>query len=148
MYLSWLNMSVFHAAIVAKRELSGFGVDRAHAFVILQNHRFLRWHFQRGVRRFGIDVTQEQFVILSQLYLRDGCIQGEPVNETFNNRSSVSRMVAGMERNRGIKREQDPVDGRGDGVCLKRGGRVHRERSARCSEISLSWIDLTGFSGK
>ena len=61
--------------------------------------------------------------MLSKLSHRDGCPQGELVNETFNDRANVSRIVAGMERKGWIKREPDPVDGRGVRVYLTPEGR-------------------------
>ena len=92
--------------------------------VIVRTYRLLRWHFLKGMKALGIDMTQEQFVMLNKLYHRDGCSQGELVNETFNDRANVSRIVGGLERKGWIKRSPDPVDGRGVRVFLLPAGRA------------------------
>jgi len=109
--------------MATKKHAIDFDVDDVYAYVILRIHRLLRWHFQRRMKVMGIDMTQEQFVMLNKLYHRDGCSQGELVNETFNDRANISRIVAGLERKGWIKREPDPVDGRGVRVYLMPLGR-------------------------
>lgn len=109
--------------MATKKSLIDFDVDDAYAYVILRTHRLLRWHFLRGMKTLGIDMTQEQFVMLNKLSHRDGCPQGELVNATFNDRANVSRIVVGLERRGWIQREPDPVDGRGIRVYLSAEGR-------------------------
>lgn len=74
----------------------------------------------------GEEVTPEQWIVLVRLWEQDGRAQTELGQSTFRDRSTMSRILGGMERRGWIERHQDPSHGRVQLVFLTEAGKALR----------------------
>ncbi|MFQ5747363.1 MAG: MarR family winged helix-turn-helix transcriptional regulator [Gemmatimonadota bacterium] len=99
-------------------------LDDAPAYLIQRTSRLLRVLFLRTVRHGDAEITPEMWLVLGCLVVRDGQCQNELADSTFRDRPNISRILAGLERRRMVRREPDPADGRKVRVYLTPPGRA------------------------
>jgi DNA-binding MarR family transcriptional regulator len=124
-------------------------LEDSFAYCIYRSARLLRYHFIHYTAALGIDISQEQFFILNKLGQNPGQTQTELGDGLLSDRPNMTRMIATMEANGWLRREDDPHDGRKFRVSLTRQGslilrRIHDsigEERARLS-TGLSAADL------
>lgn len=101
-------------------------LDRAPAFRLHRVQRLLRAHL------LGVlapeELTPEQFFVLMRLHPHQGKTQRQLGDPTLDDRASVSRQVASLERRGLLRRESNPEDRRAVLVCLTQEGRALRDR--------------------
>jgi len=68
----------------------------------------------------GHDVTVEQWVLLMELWHRDGQFQQQIADATFKNKTNVTRLINGLEKRNLVVRVPDPVDRRHKRIYLTR----------------------------
>jgi DNA-binding MarR family transcriptional regulator len=89
--------------------------------------RLLRYKFQHDMRMVGLDMTQEQYFILFQLWQKDGQYQAELADDLFGDTPNITRILDVMEKKGFINRRSDPGDRRKYRVFLaERGREVHK----------------------
>ncbi len=96
-------------------------LDRAPAFRLHRLQRLLRVHLL-GILS-PVEITPEQYFVLMRLADSDGLAQGALGDPALDDRGSVSRQVAGLERRGLVVRRPNPNDGRVLSVHLTAGGR-------------------------
>jgi DNA-binding MarR family transcriptional regulator len=74
--------------------------------------RLLRYKFQHDMRMVGLDMTQEQYFILFQLWQKDGQYQAELADDLFGDTPNITRILDVMEKKGFINRRSDPGDRR------------------------------------
>ncbi len=74
--------------------------------------------------RRGLQITQEQAMLLRMLYLQDGPIQNDLACISFRDKTSLARLVTKMEKKGFVRREQDRADGRAKRVFITERGRT------------------------
>ncbi|WP_394823061.1 MarR family winged helix-turn-helix transcriptional regulator [Pendulispora albinea] len=97
---------------MAKHARNAFKLEDSFAYHIYRCARMLRYRFTHFTGSLGVEVSQEQFFILHKLSERAGQSQIELGDELFSDRPNLTRMIATMERNGWIRREEDPKDAR------------------------------------
>ncbi|MFN3198221.1 MAG: MarR family winged helix-turn-helix transcriptional regulator [Bradymonadia bacterium] len=106
-------------------------IEDSVAYHIYRAARLLRRHFASLGTQAGIELTQEQWFVINRLRRQSGQAQSELGDDLFNDRPSLTRMLASMERRGWIERRKDPEDGRRTLVFLSEEGRaVHDQFSA------------------
>ena len=89
--------------------------------------RLLRYKFQHDMRMVGLDITQEQYFILFQLWQKDGQYQAELADDLFGDTPNITRILDVMEKKGFINRRSDPGDRRKYRIFLaERGREVHK----------------------
>lgn len=97
------------------RQAIGFWVNRT-AFVMRRElHRRFRLHEQ--------DITPEEWALLVQLWDSDGQSAGELADKTIRDRTTVTRLLDGIERKGLIRRGTDRADRRLVRILLTAKGR-------------------------
>ncbi|WP_300155184.1 MarR family transcriptional regulator [Solidesulfovibrio sp.] len=89
-----------------------FDPEQSLGFMTITTNRLLCAALRRKMVRAGIDLTAEQWGVLIQLWNRDGLSQEELAQAACVDKSSMSRVLAGMERKGLIRRRPDPGDSR------------------------------------
>lgn len=97
-------------------------LEDSFAYSIYRSARLLRYHFIHYTAALGIDISQEQFFILNKLGQNPGQTQTQLGDGLLSDRPNMTRMIATMEANGWLRREDDPHDGRKFRVSLTRQG--------------------------
>lgn len=88
-------------------------------------HRALTATFRKN----RIGVTVEQFSILAVLYYNDGINQQELGSRLNRNKTTITRVISIMERNKVIVRTTDKNDFRGKLIFLTKKGKSIQQRA-------------------
>lgn len=131
---------------------TGTPADRpedSFAYGIYRSARLLRYHFIHYTTALGIEISQEQFFILNKLGENPGQTQTQLGDGLLSDRPNMTRMIATMEANGWLRRDDDPHDGRKFRVSLTRKGalilrRIHESIGDERSLLSsgLTQTDL------
>ena len=71
----------------------------------------------------GYDITIEQWVIIVNLNRKDGQFQQQLANNTYKNKTSVTRMINSLQKKNIVERLSDPKDLRQKRIYLTDNGR-------------------------
>lgn len=97
----------------------------------------LSHHFHRALtnafKENRIGITVEQFSILALLFYQDGINQQEIGAQLNRNKTTITRVITNMERNKMIVRVTDKTDSRGRLIFLTRKGKLLQQRAIRHS---------------
>jgi DNA-binding MarR family transcriptional regulator len=94
-----------------------FDLDESLGFMTITSNRLLCAALRRRMIQAGIDLTAEQWGILAQLWNRGSMSQEEMASVSCVDKSSMSRVLAGLEGKGLIIRRADPVDARRKIIC-------------------------------
>ena len=118
-----------------KKEI-GIYIDRTYKMV--------RQDLINRFNKAGIDITPEQWVVLSKLEKKN-LSQADLASESFKDKHTVSRIIDLLQKKGFVHRTQDPNDGRKYMITLTPEGRVQTEQAKEHVYASreLGWEDLT-----
>ena len=110
--------------------MSSFSNDPYESIGFLANaaSRLMSMHLTRGFAALGLNVTAEQWNVLVQLWLEDGLNQLDIAERLFLEKSSVSRLVDGLEK-KGLVRRVKGKDARNNYIYLTEFGWSMRDQS-------------------
>lgn len=91
----------------------GIVLDHALGFRIYRANQLFRTALYRLFRASGREITPEQWIVLVELWQRDGQTQTELGEATLKDKATLSRILTVMEREGLVVRRPDPGDGRG-----------------------------------
>lgn len=97
-------------------------VEQAFGFQIVRMARLLRVHFTRFAEREGVDITQEQWLILNKLAQTPGVSQLSLADSLIHDKPNITRILAGLEQKKLIRRRTDADDRRVMRVSLTTSG--------------------------
>ena len=128
----WLTL--FFAAI-----MNTFFYDRSQSLGQLTSGviRSLSSCLNQRFKTAGINLTAEQWAALVLLWNKDGRTQKEIARNLILEKSSVSRLLSGLERRGFITRVQESKDSRLKQVFLTDKGRRVRDESVRIARALL-----------
>lgn len=101
--------------------------------------RLLSKHLTREFEAIGLNVTAEQWNVLVQLWMCDGRNQLEIAEALMLEKSSVSRLVDGLEKKRLVSRQKGE-DARNNYICLTDYGRSMRDQSVEIGHTLLERV--------
>jgi DNA-binding MarR family transcriptional regulator len=84
-------------------------------------------------RENDVRVTVEQFSVLTVLFYENGINQQELSQRLDRNKTTITRVIANMERSRMIVRKADETDARGKLIFLTAKGRAIQQQAIRFS---------------
>ena len=82
------------------------------AYQVYYSARVVQYTWKKLVRQNGLELSLGQWIAMNALYHKDEMFQSEFVNEVFDDRPSVARMIASLEKKGFITKEQDTFDKR------------------------------------
>ena len=80
--------------------------------------KIVDYHLQEALSKNGIDLSKEQMIILKKLHDQDGLHQNDLAFLTLRDKSSLTRLLAKMEKKKYILRKQCEEDKRANNVYL------------------------------
>ncbi|MDX1958279.1 MAG: MarR family transcriptional regulator [Leptospiraceae bacterium] len=111
-----------------------FTIEEAYAYYIHRIDRLFGIHFQSMVKSHGIDVSIEQWFILTKLYKNAGASQIELADKIFKDKANITRMVDGLEKKDLVIRKDDENDRRKFRIYLTDRG---KELTKRLIKIAI-----------
>mgnify|MGYP006300305881 FL=1 len=99
--------------------------------------RAMVWQLNGNFRAAGLDITADQFRVLAVIWHHSGLTQQELSCMLMQEKTSVSRLLTGLERRGFIRREPDPGDRRLRRIHLTEQGQVLRQQLERVVLDSL-----------
>ena len=84
--------------------------------------KIVEYHLHEEFSHAGLDITKEQMIVLKKLYEQDSLNQNELAEQTFRDKSSLTRLLSTMERKGYIRRERCETDKRVNFVLLTEAG--------------------------
>lgn len=103
-------------------------LERALPFVIHACYQQLRSLTYKEFLQHGLELTPEQWVVLVQLWEKDGQSQSALSEATWRDKPTMSRILDTMERSGLVARHVDETDARTRLVKLTRTGKALREK--------------------
>lgn len=85
--------------------------------------KIVDYHLQESLNQMNLDLTKEQMIVLKKLHDQDGLNQNDLAFLTLRNKSSLTRLLAKMERKKYIIRKQHKEDKRINNVFITALGR-------------------------
>lgn len=86
--------------------------------------KMVDYHLHSELALAGLDITKEQMIVLKKLYEQDGLNQNELAEQTYRDKSSLTRLLTTMERKGYIRRERGEEDKRVNYVYLTKAGDI------------------------
>jgi DNA-binding MarR family transcriptional regulator len=105
----------------------------------------VRLDMHRRFKEVGIDITPEQWVLLSALYERDGMSQAELAGNSYKDAPTVSRIIDLLDRKKLIQRVRIKEDRRSYQVTITPEGKATVEKAlpAVLNARKKGWSGLT-----
>jgi len=83
---------------------------------------------QNIITSAGYDITIEQWVIIVNLNRKNGQFQQQLADNTYKNKTSVTRMISALQKNGLVERIPDPKDLRQKRIFLtQKGGQLYKK---------------------
>ena len=93
-----------------------------------RNTRAMSRMLQNVITNAGYDITIEQWVIIANLNRKNGQFQQQLADNTYKNKTSVTRMINALEKNGLVERIPDPKDLRQKRIFLTtKGGQLYKK---------------------
>jgi DNA-binding MarR family transcriptional regulator len=115
-----------------------FDFHSSLGFMTITTNRLLKVYLRKQFREAGISLTAEQWGVLAHIWNRGGISQDELAHCLCVDKSSLSRVLNGMERKGLVARRRDSGDARGK--------KLHTtpkadEWKARCRLVARATLD-------
>ena len=102
----------------------------------------------RNFRRLGLDITPEQWTVLSYLWKSDGVTQQKLCDATFKDKPSMTRLIDNLEKQKLVIRKRPSTDRRSNFIYLTEEGRSIQDRADQAvydmMKFALAGIDRQG----
>jgi DNA-binding MarR family transcriptional regulator len=93
---------------------------------------------QRKFNQAGLNITIEQWSVLSQLWKQDGQSQQDLCRTTFRDKPSITRLVDNLEKLQLVKRVASSDDRRINRICLTKPAAKLQEQTMQLAEETLN----------
>ena len=78
-------------------------VSDTFAYQVYYSARVIQYTWKQVILRNGLEISLGQWIALNRLYHKEEMFKSDFVNEVFDDRPSVTRMIASMEKKGLIK---------------------------------------------
>jgi DNA-binding MarR family transcriptional regulator len=86
--------------------------SKAYGTLIDRTLRLIKLQFIQAFKKAGIDLTPEQWVVIDELYQRNGISQTDLANGSFKNAPTVSRIIDLLVKKNMVERQRFENDRR------------------------------------
>lgn len=104
----------------------------------------------RNFKKEGLDITPEQWTVLSFLWKEDGVSQQKLCDATFKDKPSMTRLIDNMVKQNLVDRKTPPNDRRSNLIFLTEKGRFIQEKAHKAvldtMKYALAGIDEEGLN--
>lgn len=106
-------------------------IEQAFGFQFVRMARLFRLHFTRFAEREGFDLTQEQWLLMNKLAQNPGTSQLSLADDLIHDKPNITRILAGLQKKKLIRRDIDLNDRRVMRVQLTAAGKSLHETFAK-----------------
>jgi len=114
-----------------------YDIEDSIGSIIRRAHRVLINKLNKYFRENGYDVTTEQYRIFINLWNKGGQNQQELADATLKNKTSIARLLNGLEEKKLVARVPDKIDRRNKLIYLTRRGKKLPENLAELAKKTL-----------
>lgn len=114
-----------------------FSLDNSLGYLVNRAARALVNGLTQKFSAAGLDVTAEQWRVLLNLWERDGRTQQELSQATDKKKTSITRLINGMEKRNLVVRVPDQNDRRHNLIYL-----THKGRDLQEELLALAWQNM------
>ena len=115
-----------------------YNLDESLGYVIGRAGRAMANRLNQNFERDGYDVTCEQWAVLMNLWRKNGQSQKELAGVTCKDKTSITRLIDGMERRDLVVRIADKKDGRQKFIYLTSKGKQLQQRLLKLVQKTLT----------
>ncbi|MEM7106177.1 MAG: MarR family transcriptional regulator [Bacteroidota bacterium] len=101
--------------------------EKALGYLMGRAQRTMAIRFQKCFDDAGLDITKEHWILLVNLWIKDGQNQQELANNVFKDKASITRTLSVMERKNLLVRVEDNQDRRNKRIYLTQKGKDLKE---------------------
>lgn len=98
-------------------------IHRVYPFVIMQVFIKMKQAQLKSLKKAGIDITIEQWVVLFSLYEKDHLSQKELTENTLKGKSTITRMIDVLVKRSFVNKENSNSDARTTIISLTKAGK-------------------------
>ena len=117
-----------------------YNFNDSFGFIIVKTGRLIENRLKRNFDKEKIDVTPQQWSVLTYLWNEDGISQQNLADIFSKNKTSITRLLNNMEKNELITRKQDDRDKRNKMVYLTYRSKLLKKESIKIAEKTLMEI--------
>jgi DNA-binding MarR family transcriptional regulator len=117
---------------------SQFRKGELYSFVTGKASIAIARRLQRKFNQAGLNITIEQWSVLSQLWKQDGQSQQDLCRTTFRDKPSITRLVDNLEKLQLVKRVASSDDRRINRICLTKPAAKLQEQTMQLAEETLN----------
>jgi len=117
---------------------TGYDIDNSLGMLLDWASQFMKLELNRKFTAAGIQATSEQWKILIMLWVEDELTQQQLSEKTLKNKTSVVKLVDGLERQGQVKRQPDPKDRRINRICLTPKGKATQKKMIEIAKQNLN----------
>lgn len=114
-----------------------YNFNNSFGFVLVKTGRLIENKLRMNFERENINVTPQQWSVLTYLWNEDGISQQKLADAFAKDKTSMTRLLNNMERNELIIRKQDTVDKRSKNVFLTHNSIIIKNDSIKIAEKTL-----------
>ena len=101
--------------------------DKALGMLLNQGDRLLIKRLNRNFAKSGYSVSQEQWLLLRQLWEKDGVKQQVLADAVGKDKVNITKLVDSLEKRKMVKRVNDKVDRRAKKIYLTEQGKALKD---------------------
>lgn len=114
-----------------------YNFNDSFGFIVVKTGRLIENRLRINFERENIDITPQQWSVLTYLWNEDGISQQKLANAFSKDKTSMTRLLNNMEKNELILREQDLKDKRNKNIYLTYKSKLIRKESIKIAEKTL-----------
>ena len=114
-----------------------YNFNDSFGFVVVKTGRLIENKLKSNFDRENIDVTPQQWSVLTYLWNKDGIPQQEIADVFSKDKTSMTRLLNNMEKNGLIIRKQGEKDKRNKRIYLTNKSKLLRKESIKIAEKTL-----------
>ena len=114
-----------------------FNLEESIGYLLGRSHRNMANKLQKNFRKIGYDISLEQWIVLVTLNLKDGQNQQEIADFSCKDKTSITRLINGLEKHGLVMRVTDKTDKRNRLIFLTDKGKLLKERLFDQAKITV-----------
>ena len=114
-----------------------YNFNDSFGFIVVKTGRLIENKLKSNFEKENIDVTPQQWSVLTSLWNEDGISQQELANSFSKDKTSMTRLLNNMEKNELIIRKQDENDKRSKKIYLTYKSKLLKRDSIKIAEKTL-----------
>ena len=109
-------------------------IENSFGQLVKQTERITLNRLQRRLTASGYDVTADQYLVLLQLWHQDGQTQKDLARKTGKDKTSITRLINGLESKSLVVRVPNQIDARSKMIFLTAKGKTNKNSIVRLAQ--------------